>query len=188
MHALKRLFIMITHKDFNIAFKGLKQGKHQFKYKIDETFFTLFEYDEFNTATIDTVVDLNKLSTMMEIHFSASGTVGVPCDLSNELFDMPLKADLELLVKFGEEFNNENEEVLILPHGEYQMNLAQYIYEMIVLAMPSKRIHPGIEDGSLQSDILDRLEDLEPKETETTEDDTDPRWDALKKLLKENDK
>jgi uncharacterized metal-binding protein YceD (DUF177 family) len=56
-----------------------------------------------------------------------------------------------------------------------------------VLALPSKRIHPGVKDGTLKSDILDKLEELSPKaidEEETPEDDkTDPRWDSLKKLL-----
>ncbi len=54
--------------------------------------------------------------------------------------------------------------------------------------MPLRRIHPGVEDGTLKSDILDKLEELSPKafdeEEETPEDnDIDPRWDTLKKLL-----
>ena len=65
--------------------------------------------------------------------------------------------------------------------------MAQYIYELIVLAVPSKRIHPGVEDGSLQSDVLDKLEELSPKEKEIKEEeDIDPRWNKLKNLL--NDK
>ncbi|MCB0466634.1 MAG: DUF177 domain-containing protein, partial [Aequorivita sp.] len=81
----------------------------------------------------------------------------------------------------------ENEDLLILPHGSYEVNIQQYIYESIVLAMPSRRIHPGVKDGTLKSDILDKLEELSPKaidEKETPKDDnTDPRWDSLKKLL-----
>jgi uncharacterized metal-binding protein YceD (DUF177 family) len=89
------------------------------------------------------------------------------------------------VVKFGESYNDDNEEILIIPHGEYQINVAQYIYELIVLAVPIKKVHPGIEDGSLDSDILKKLKELSPKEK--TEDknteETDPRWDTLKKLL-----
>jgi uncharacterized metal-binding protein YceD (DUF177 family) len=46
-------------------------------------------------------------------------------------------------VQFGEQFNNDNEELLILPHGEHQIDIKQYIYEMIVLSVPLKRTHPG---------------------------------------------
>jgi hypothetical protein len=31
------------------------------------------------------------------------------------------------VVNFGEEYNDDNDELLILQHGEYQVNIAQYI-------------------------------------------------------------
>jgi hypothetical protein len=40
-----------------------------------------------------------------------------------------------------------------------------------------------VEDGSLKSDILDKLEELQPKENTKSSEKTDPRWDDLKKLL-----
>jgi uncharacterized metal-binding protein YceD (DUF177 family) len=54
---------------------------------------------------------------------------------------------------------------------------------MLVLAVPQKRVHPGVEDGTLQSEILDKLEELQPKENTKSLEETDPRWDDLKKLL-----
>ena len=36
------------------------------------------------------------------------------------------------MVKFGDEYNDENDDILIVPHGEYEINIAQYIYELIV--------------------------------------------------------
>ena len=88
-----------------------------------------------------------------------------------------------MVVKFGEEYNDEDDEILILPHGEHQLNIAQYVYEMLVLAVPQKRIHPGIEDGTLQSEVLDKLNELQPKEKRSNKEENDPRWDELKKLL-----
>ena len=124
----------------------------------------------------------------MELSFKHKGTVNVPCDLTNEDFDLPIKGKLNLIVKFGDAFNNDNEEILILPHGEYQVDVSQYIYEMIVLSVPNKRIHPGVKDGSVGAGILDKLEELAPKEQQEIkeEENTDPRWDSLKKLLTDN--
>jgi len=51
------------------------------------------------------------------------------------------------------------------------------------LAVPQKRIHPGIEDGTLQSEVLDKLNELQPKEKRSNKEENDPRWDELKKLL-----
>ncbi|NER14254.1 DUF177 domain-containing protein [Leptobacterium flavescens] len=170
-------------KEFDIPFVGLKQGKHQFVYQIDNAFFEAFNFDEFNSTSIKVVVELDKKSSLLELSFNAEGVVNVLCDLSNEPYDQEVGGELNLVVKFGEEYNDENEEILIIPHGEHQINVAQYVYELIVLSVPAKRIHPGIKDGSLSSEIVKKLEELQPKEIKNGKEETDPRWDQLKKLL-----
>lgn len=174
---------MMKLKEFNIPFSGLKLGKHEFVYEIDNAFFESFDYQEFSGASIHTKAILEKMSNMMELRIEAEGTVNVDCDLTGEPFDQPIESELHLVIKFGEEYNDEDDEILIIPHGEYQINIAQYIYEMLVLAVPQKRVHPGVEDGTLKSDILDKLEELQPKENKKPAEKTDPRWDDLKKLL-----
>tara|TARA_R110000796_G_scaffold183498_2_gene299977 strand:- start:44764 stop:45300 length:537 start_codon:yes stop_codon:yes gene_type:complete len=175
---------MKKHKEFVIPFSGLKQGKHEFDFKIDNTFFESFEYNEFNSAEINLSVLLNKSSTMLELEMISNGTVNVYCDVTNEPYDQPISANLNLVVKFGEEFNDDNDEILILPHGEFQVDISQYVYEMLVLAVPLKKVHPGVLDGTLKSEALKKLEELHPKEVkENKGKETDPRWDTLKKLL-----
>ncbi|WP_396137531.1 YceD family protein [Flavobacterium sp.] len=171
-------------KAYLIPFLGLKIGKHQFDYQLDNTFFSNFDYDEFNEASVKVSIVLEKKSTMLELNFKHKGTVNVPCDVSGEEFDLAIKGKLQLLVKFGDTFNDENEELLILPHGEFQVNVAQYIYESIVLSVPLRRIHPGVKDGSLK-EVIEKLESLAPKENKINEqkDEIDPRWENLKKLL-----
>ena len=150
-------------KEYLIPFIGLKIGKHQFDYQLDNTFFAHFDYDEFNEASIKVSVVLEKKSTMLSLEIKHKGTVNVPCDVSGEEFDLVIKGKLNLIVKFGDTFNDENEELLILPHGEFQVNVAQYIYESIVLSVPLRRIHPGVKDGSLK-EVIEKLESLAPKE------------------------
>ena len=173
-------------KEFTIPFVGLKLGKHQFNFELKKAFFEHFEYDEFNDAAINLDVLLEKMSTLLEFTLTFNGTVNVACDITNEPFDQEISGTYSFVVKFGEEYNDENEDLLILPHGSYEVNIQQYVYETIVLALPSKRIHPGVKDGTLKSDILDKLEELspkQPKENVEEGDEVDPRWDELKKLL-----
>jgi uncharacterized metal-binding protein YceD (DUF177 family) len=172
-------------KDYTIQFVGLKQGEHCFEYKINKKFFEHFEYDEFNDAKLDVKVVLNKKATLLELHFEVSGTVNVNCDLTNEPFNQLIKSDFNLVVNFGEAFNNENEDILILPYAEYEINIAQYVYELIVLSVPFKKVHPEVKNGTIGSDILDKLEELRPKglEDKNENEDIDPRWNTLKKLL-----
>ncbi|WP_396636325.1 YceD family protein [Maribacter sp. R77961] len=173
----------MKQKEFNIPFSGLKQGKHNFNFEIDNTFFDSFGYDDFNSANIQLNVVLNKMTTIMELDFEASGAVNVNCDITSEPYDQEITSTLQLVVKFGEEYNDEDDEILILPHGEHQVNISQYVYEMLVLSVPQKRVHPGIADGTLKSEALDKLQELQPKEKRNDKEENDPRWDELKKLL-----
>jgi uncharacterized metal-binding protein YceD (DUF177 family) len=173
-------------KEYLIPFAGLKIGKHQFDYQVDRKFFEHFDFREYNDVAIKVEVILEKKSTMLELHIKHKGTVNVPCDVTNEDFDLPVKGKLNLIVKFGEVFNNENEELLILPHGEFQVDVSQYIYELIVLSVPFKRVHPGVKEGTLKTEAIEKLESLAPKEQKENKEEQeniDPRWAALKKLL-----
>ena len=51
------------------------------------------------------------------------------------------------------------------------------------MSVPSKRIHPGVKDGTLKSDILEKLKELSPEGLQKNKEDIDPRWNTLKKLL-----
>ena len=187
---LKTVDEMNATKEFLIPFIGLKLGKHQFEYQINKEFFENFDYDEYDDVNIKVNVVLEKKATMLELAFKHKGTINVPCDQTGESFDLPIKGKINVVVQFGDAYNDDNEELLILPHGEHQVDVSQYIYEMIVLSVPSKRIHPGVKDGSLQSETLDKLNELRHKEEpeQTEEENTDPRWDKLKQLLTDKKK
>ncbi|MDY7396004.1 DUF177 domain-containing protein [Aureibaculum sp. 2210JD6-5] len=166
-----------------IPFKGLKESNHQFEFHIKKEFFDFYQYDDIYNADVSVQLDFNKKSTLIELEFKANEIVELVCDLTNELYQEPIKAKLSLVIKFGEVFNDDDIDVLILPHEAYEVDVSQYIYEMIVLAIPSKRIHPGIKDGTLKSEILDKLEELKPKEVINNKEGSDPRWDKLKGLI-----
>lgn len=172
-------------KEYNIQFVGLKLGKHQFEYNITKAFFDCFEYDEFNEVNVKTNLTFDKKTTLMELNFQIEGWVNVNCDLTNEPYNQEVEGSFDLVVKFGQEYNDENDAILIIPHAEYEINVAQYIYELIILSVPLKRIHPGVKDGTLKSEALEKLEELSPKQQDekNNTDEVDPRWDKLKKLI-----
>lgn len=182
MHTLIKGQIVVSMKGTNeylIPYVGLKLGKHQFEYQISKAFFDHFEYDEFDSSDVKVNLVLEKQTNMLELNFKHSGTVNVLCDVTGEPFDMPIKGKLKLVVRFGETYNDDNEELLILPFGEHQIDVSQYIYEMIALSVPLKRISPNAKNMDLET-----LNEIEVKdEEEVKEEEIDPRWAALKKLL-----
>ncbi len=176
-------------REYLIPFAGLKLGKHKFDYQINNTFFETFDYNEFQNSEIKVDVVLEKKGSLLEINFKHNGSVNVPCDLTSEDFNLPIKGKMKLIVRFGDTYNNDNEELLILPFGEFEIDIAQYLYEMIVLSIPLRRVHPGVKDGSLKTEALAKLNELSIKEEKKEEkkeqekENIDPRWDKLKQLL-----
>jgi uncharacterized metal-binding protein YceD (DUF177 family) len=125
---------------------------------------------------------LNKKPNFLELQFNVTGSVVLRCDVSNEWFDHNVKAKFSLIIKFGNPSENNSDEILVIPEGSYQINVAQNFYEIVVLSLPLKRVHPGIKDGTLKNEILTKLKALEPKE-EKLNGRKDPRWNKLKDLL-----
>jgi len=52
--------VMVSEKDFLIQFTGLKLGEHQFEYHIENDFFDMFDYSEFNSSNIQVNIAMLK--------------------------------------------------------------------------------------------------------------------------------
>ena len=164
-----------------VKFSGLKEGIHNFNFDIGKKFFESFEYDDFIDVDILTKLKLEKKINMLNLDFFFSGKVKVPCDLTMEPFYIDIKTDYSIVVKFAENKHSTDDKIIFLSTGTSNIDISTIIFETIVLEVPQKRVHPGIKDGSLKSEILDKLEDLKPKELFLNK--RDPRWDKLKELL-----
>ena len=166
--------------DYDLLFSGLKEGEHKYNYKISDTFLKNFGFNELKKVNIKIMLTFVKKPSLMELHLSGEGSYTLTCDISNELFSYHVNSELNFIIKFGEKFNDDNDQYLIIPHNSYKFNVAKSIYEMIVLSIPQKRIHPGIIDGSLKTETLKILEKLSPA---SKKNELDPRWNKLKDYL-----
>lgn len=168
-------------KEFDIPFKGLKQGEHSYKYHITKKFFDSFTLIDFIDANINATLSLQKTATLLKLYFNIKGKVLVNCDVSGEEYWQNIEGNLEIIVKFGNKFNDDDEVILILPHSAYNINIAKYIYEITIFSIPIKRVHPDIVEEQIRFKDLNiargsKKETLKKKEI-------DPRWEKLKKLL-----
>lgn len=162
-------------KEFIIPFSGLKTGKHEFKFKIGHTFFEAFDQALLEDADLDVDLVLEKVETMLILNLQASGFLNVPCDRCGDMFKMPIECSERVIVKFGDEEFEQTDEIIVLRPEEYEIDVSQRIYEMIVLNLPNKRLHENPEDCN--QEVLKKLNEINSQEEEI-----DPRWEALKKL------
>ena len=173
---------MDKFRNYDVAFTGLKNGKHEFKFEVEQSFFDLFETEqEFTNAHINVDVALEKHTTFLDLEVTISGKVDLICDITAEEFSHPINNSIKILVKFGEEYDDSNEEIITIPHGDSAFNIAQIIYEAVMLSIPMKKISPNVNDEDIEL-----IEKFSPKIEENKEHEVDPRWEALKKFKDKN--
>lgn len=172
---------------YTIQYKGLKIGSHSFEFEIDNKFFKEYPEGEIEQGNLVANVHLLKHSTMLEFFIDITGEVEVACDRCLEPLKLPINYSGRLIVKIGNDEISDNDELWVVSENEFEVNLAQYLYESICLSLPISRYH-GIE-GSSEKDcnpqMLSRIGSvgsIKPK----TNGITDPRWDILKNLKKKN--
>jgi uncharacterized protein len=168
-------------KDFSIPFTGLKLGKHQFEYAVTDAFFDQFEYSLVKKATLQCKVELERQETMLILNFDISGTIEANCDKCLAQYPQQVDIHEQQVAKFSEEPLGEDEEIIVLTKNDHEINIAGLIYEYINVAMPFITVC-GNEGNTPYCD-KEMLESLN-KLTANTEqqENTDPRWDVLKKL------
>jgi uncharacterized metal-binding protein YceD (DUF177 family) len=169
-------------KIYDIKFSGLKNGNHQLKFHLEHEFFRHFNYDEFDKHNLDILIDFNKTETMLEFTVKSNGTIRLICDISGEAYDQQINGQIDFLIKFGETFNDDREDLIILPYHSHTFNIAQQIYETVLLSIPQKRIHPDIESGKMKTENIKYIINYQDK-PETENKEIDPRWAVLKKIL-----
>jgi uncharacterized protein len=167
---------MFDLRQFLIPYIGLKQGDHRFEYSVNELFFEELGYSEIKKGLFNVNLDLMKQSSMMTLHFKINGSLTVICDRCLDEFVMPIEAEQKLFVKFGDETHEETDEIFILSRNEQELDISQFIYEYIILAIPPVCMHP---EGECNPEFLKKLEELKPN---NDDNHIDPRWDILKNL------
>jgi uncharacterized protein len=174
--------------EYNINLVGLADKRHEYDLEMDNSFFELFDQTLVNGGQLKAQVVLDKSPLLLTFAMHIQGTVNLTCDRSLEPFDYPLDITETLLVKYGDQEMELDENVLQIPHDTQAINLAQHLFDYIGLAIPMKKLHPRFEeDEDSDGDILiystaqDEATGAEPDAPED-EGPVDPRWDILKKL------
>ena len=179
---------------YNIPLRGLTEGKHEFKYDLDKSFFALIDDGtaDVKKGNLKVVVSLKKTSITFELNFDITGTVHVPCDRCLDDISMEVDTKNKLIVKFGREYSEESDEIVIIPEEDGEINIAWFLYEFIILSLPAKRVHPAGTCNKAMSSKLNkhRAKSADDDSDDESDDDislddddasfADSRWDGLK--------
>jgi len=169
---------------YSIPFAGLAEGSHRFEYEMGDEFFDRFEHAVVHHAKVHVVLDFNKSPSVLTLVFQMKGHITLNCDRCLDDFDFPIDFTQTLLVRFGDEAREESDDVIVIPHGELVLDVAQHIYEYISLQVPMRAVHPEDAEGhsGCNPEVLRKLEEGAAEQPPSS----DPRWEALKKLMNDN--
>ena len=148
-------------KRYTIAYRGLRSGLHDFHFKVDGGLFRAFGSTEIKDGDCDVSVALERGESMLTLDVTVDGSVVVECDRCLEDCNVPIHYEGQLLVKFSDEVHEYDGEVMWLLPMEDEVDLTQYIYESIVLALPYQRVHP---DGECNPEMLERFRIVSDRE------------------------
>lgn len=157
---------MEVAQPYSIAFKGLKNGHHEFRFEVGKSLFEAFESTEIKDGACEVAVNMERSDAMLLLDIRITGHVVVACDRCLEDCRIPIDFRSSLPVRFSEQEHEYDGEVLWLVPGEDEVDLAQYIYESIVLSLPYQRVHP---DGECDPDMLGRFRIVSDEEFATIE-------------------
>lgn len=152
---------------YTIAYKGLKNGSYDFDFQVDDSLFEAYDRVEIKSGSCQAHVDLKRSETMLELAIDIKGEVICECDRCLE--DCPIEVDYagELVVKFSDEIDDYDGDVMWISPSEDMLDLTQYIYESIVLSLPYRRVH---EEGGCNPEMLAAFTELSEEEFERLEE------------------
>ena len=184
---------------FKLPLKSLGVGTHEFEYHLDKQFFVNMESSDIHDADLNVALTVQYNGDIYNLDFHITGEVVLICDRCLDDLRFPIDATYHIVVKYGEDYNDDNDEVLEITETDNTLNVAYMIKDTVELAIPMKHVHPlgkcnrqmsamlkkhratsGDDDAELENELIDEIDNIDAQSSAAG--NSDPRWDALRKL------
>lgn len=190
---------------YKLPLKSLPSGSHEFEYDLGKQFFEDMESSDVRDAHLKVVARVNVKGDVFELSLKVSGEITLICDRCLDEMQWPVDTEYKVFVKYGEDYNDDSDDLLVIPETDNFLNVAYMLYDTVVLTIPIKHVHPmgkcnramstllrkhrspasnlEGEDGEMVEEIMDSIDELEDSADDAP---VDPRWNDLKKLKDED--
>ncbi len=144
---------MSVDRTFEIAYVGLKPGIHHFSYDITDSFFKKFAEQDFTDAQLKVNLWFDKKSVhTFIIKMDVDGTITDLCDRCCDPLQIRVWEEYTMMVKLvnaedADNLDEQDPEVIHFPRSESIMDVAEWIYEFIILSLPIQKIHQEDSNG-----------------------------------------
>lgn len=164
---------------FSIPIQGLKTGMHRFEYTLDREFFRHFEGSPIEEGKVEVALQLDKRPSMLVLDFVLNGYSHATCDRCTAPIQLPLQDERQLVVKYGDaEGEDDSDEVVFLSREASALQIAPYLYEFSILALPITNTYNCQDDPNPPCNF----EVLKFLKENSDSGKSNPLWDALHDL------
>lgn len=184
--------------EYKLPLKSLAKGRHEFTFRLGKKFFDDMESADVRDADIEVIVTVDYNGDVYDLNFDVKGEVTVLCDRCLDEMPWPIEAGYHIMVKYGDSYRDDSDELLEIPDNVNDLNVAYMIYDTVSLAIPIKHVHPlgkcnrqmsamlrkhraghrDDEDAELEDQLIDEMDSVDSSASSPS----DPRWDALRGL------
>ena len=143
-----------TSDQYIIHFTGLAAGTHDYSWNIDGKFFEADNYSEITDASVLVNCRLQKSDRLMELDFTAKGTITLPCDRCLGPLELKVNASRKVIVKESELENADSDDIFFVGRQDYEISAETWIREMVLLSLPMRNVHP---EGKCDNEMIEKL-------------------------------
>lgn len=168
---------------YKLELRSLPLGIQQFNYVVDDAFFSQREGSEIRGGNVDVKLEVDHRNDYFDLTFMVKGTIVVGCDRCLDDMQLPVDTDYQVTLKYAEESNIDDDELIEVSERERDYDLTDLIYDTIALTVPMKHTHAEGQCNAAMVAELDKHSGAADGEREET---NDPRWEALRGLIDNN--
>jgi DUF177 domain-containing protein len=173
---------METENSFKLKFGSLSSGSHEFQYEMDADFFQRRSESLVKDGWVHVLLKVEKAERQLVLMFKLNGRVGSACDICLRELMYPVIYDGILHVKFTDKEIEDEAELIHLPSNTVEMNLADIIYDSIIISLPMRvECKNAVDPEECDPKVMNILNAIVEKEN-----NPNPEWQKLKNLFNKN--
>jgi uncharacterized metal-binding protein YceD (DUF177 family) len=173
----------VRSKEYILEFNKVRKGLNEYSFKLNAAFLAGIEGETLSQANVEAKLQLLKAENMYELKFHLEGVVQCACDICLEDFDLPVDADYKLLMKVSDTENYDDDEIIYITDKLIEYDLTQYLYESLLLSVPSRKVCEMSGHKSCNKDVMAKLDELNHYSENADNKDSNPTWDKLKDIF-----
>ena len=141
-------------KRYSVPVVSLAEGRHEMDFVCGTGFFQDMENSDVTAADVAVHLVIVRRGDSYKCQFTFSGEISIPCDRCLEPMPHVVDEEYFLTVRFGEEYDDSADDVLILPYDTAVWDVSRILYDTILLTIPLRHVHKDGECDESMAGIL----------------------------------